>query len=33
MLTLYAYPIHPNVHKIGLANGTIRITEEYYGIS
>lgn len=27
MLTLYEYPIHPNLHKFFLADGTIKVIE------
>lgn len=32
MSTLHEYPIHPNLHKIVLADGTIRVMEGYYGV-
>lgn len=32
MLTEHVYDIHPDLHKIVLADGTIRVIEEYYGL-
>ncbi len=31
MLTSHEDPIHPNLHKVVLADGTIKIMEGYYG--
>lgn len=31
MLTEHEYPIHPNLHKVVFADGTIKVMEGYYG--
>lgn len=31
MLTSHEDPIHPNLHKVVLADGTIKIMEGYHG--